>query len=104
HHEHLDPENELWRAAITRPQDILTVLANIDEQVGPAGAFSGWINKDLVAVIGHSYGGYTALTAAGAQIDTDSYEGYCKNAQEAKDPGAWLCDQLLPHIPDMAGL
>jgi predicted dienelactone hydrolase len=104
HHEHLDPENELWRAAITRPQDILTVLANIDEQVGPAGAFPGWVNKDFVAVIGHSYGGYTALAAAGAQINTNGFEDYCKNAQEGNDPGAWLCDQLLPHMPDMAGL
>ena len=104
HHEHLDPENELWRAAITRPQDILTVFANIDEQIGPAGAFAGWIDKDLVAVIGHSYGGYTALAAAGAQIDTDGFEDHCKNAQEGNDPGAWLCDQLLPHMPDMAGL
>lgn len=104
HHEHLDPKNELWRAAITRPQDILTVLDYVDEQVRPAGAFSGWIDKDLVAVIGHSYGGFTALAAAGAQIDTDGFEGYCMNAQEGNDPGAWLCDQLLPHMPDMAGL
>ncbi len=104
HHEYLDPENELWRAAITRPQDILTVLAYVDEQVGSTGAFAGWIDKDLAAVIGHSYGGYTALAAAGAQIDTDSFKSQCEKAQEGNDPGAWLCDQLLPHMPDMAGL
>ena len=104
HHEHLDPESELWRAAITRPQDIQTVLAYVDEQAGSTGAFAGWINKEFVAVIGHSYGGYTALAAAGAKIDTGGFEGHCKNAQEGNDPGAWLCDQLLPHRADMAGL
>ena len=104
HPEHLDPANELWRAAITRPQDILTVLAYVDEQAGSGGAFEGWIDRDLVAVIGHSYGGYTALAAAGARVDTGSFEAHCKRSTESKDPSAWLCDELLPHLADMAGL
>lgn len=104
HHEHLDPENELWRVAITRPQDIQKVLAYVNEQVESKGVFAGWINMEFVAVIGHSYGGYTALAIAGAQIDTIGFEDHCKNAQEENNPGTWLCDQLLPHLPDMAGL
>ena len=104
HIENLDPENQLWQAAITRPQDILKVFAYIDEEVKPGGSLEGLANPDLAAVIGHSYGGYTALTAAGAQIDTDSFDAHCRNAIDTEVPGAWLCEMLLPHMADMAGL
>jgi predicted dienelactone hydrolase len=104
HVEHLDPENELWRTAITRPQDILAVFAYIDEQTGPGGTFEEVLDPARVAVVGHSYGGYTALAAAGAQIDTDSLVQHCERAQETDEPGVWLCNQLLPHLADMAGL
>lgn len=104
HSENLDPENQLWRAAITRPQDILAVLAYADEQTGSGGAFEGLIDTERVAVVGHSYGGYTALAAAGARIDTDSFEAHCQRAYEEGDPSAWLCDALLPHVADMADL
>ena len=104
HHEFLDPGNELWQATISRPQDILTVLAFVDEQVRSGGAFAGLINPDLVAVIGHSYGGYTSLAAGGAQLETESFKANCETAYESDTPVVWLCDQLLPHIGDMASL
>ena len=104
HQEHLDPENELWRSAIERPQDILAVFAYVDEQVKSAGLLEGLIDTDQVAVIGHSYGGYTSLAAAGAQIDTDAFQSYCGSVSDMDEPGAWLCAQLTPHIADMASL
>jgi predicted dienelactone hydrolase len=55
-------------------------------------------------VIGHSYGGYTALVAGGAQIDTDGFEAHCETAYESNDPNVWLCDELLPHMADMADM
>ncbi len=105
HDEHLDEElNGLWRSAITRPQDVLTVLAYVDDQTGPGQALEGLVDAEMVAVVGHSYGGYTALAAGGAQIDTADFEAQCETAYEANDPNAWLCDQLLPHVADMAEL
>lgn len=104
HQETLDPQNELWRAAIIRPQDILAVFAYVDEQTGPGGALDGLIDGEETAVIGHSYGGYTALAAAGAQIDTSSFEVHCNEAIRTEDPTAWLCDMLLPHLAGMANL
>jgi len=104
HQEYLNPEDQLWRSAITRPRDILTTFNFLDEQVKTGRDFEGLINTDLVAVIGHSYGGYTALAAAGAQIDTDSFETHCREAIETEDPAAWLCEMLLPHISDMANM
>jgi predicted dienelactone hydrolase len=105
HQEQLDEElNGLWQTIITRPQDILALLAYVDEQVGPGRALEGLVDAETVAVIGHSQGGYTTLVAGGAQIDTDSFEALCETAYESNDPNAWLCDELLPHIADMAEL
>lgn len=104
HQEHLDPANELWRSAIERPQDILSVLAYADEQAAGGGVFDGLINAERVAVIGHSYGGYTSLAAAGAQINTPEFKSHCEEASASNHPAAWLCDELLPHLGDMADL
>ena len=57
-----------------------------------------------MAVIGHSYGGYTALAAGGAQIDTGSFQATCQEVQGTEQPGAWLCEMLLPKMADMAEL
>jgi predicted dienelactone hydrolase len=104
HHETLDPANELWRAAIARPQDILTVFAYLDEQAMPDGIFEGLIDTEQVAVIGHSYGGYTSLAAAGARIDTGAFQSQCDSVSGTDEPGAWLCEQLTPHMAEMASL
>lgn len=104
HQEYLDPENELWQSAIERPQDILAVFATVDAAVEPGGMLEGLIDPEVAAVVGHSYGGYTALAAAGAQIDTASFKGHCAEAAQANDPAVWLCDMLIPHLPEMAEL
>lgn len=104
HREHLDPENELWRAAVARPKDILSVLAYIDRQVKTGGELEGLVDPEIVAVVGHSYGGYTALAAGGAQLDTVELEAYCQSASEPDDPGGWLCQMLIPYLTDMADL
>ena len=64
----------------------------------------GLIDQDNVAVMGHSYGGYTALAAAGARIGTHSFRTRCAEALERDEPGAWLCEKVLPHMADMANL
>lgn len=104
HQEHLDPTNELWRSAIKRPQDVSHVLNYIDEQIAEDGVFHGLINLEHVAVIGHSYGGYTSLAAAGARINTSEFMSHCEEASTSDHPAAWLCDELLPHLNDMADL
>lgn len=105
HQEQFDEElNGLWRATIHRPQDILDVLAYLDDQVGAGGAFAGLVDNELVAVIGHSYGGYTALASAGARIDTASFKALCESAYASSDPNTFLCDEVLPHLDGMAEL
>lgn len=94
----------LWRATLTRPQDVLALFAYLDAAADQGGALAGLLDSELVAVIGHSYGGYTALASAGARIDTASFEAVCAFANESNDPIVFLCDQLLPHLDDMAQL
>jgi predicted dienelactone hydrolase len=44
------------------------------------------------------------LAAAGAQIDTASFNAHCEEAIRTEDPITWLCEMLLPHVADMAEL
>ena len=104
HQEYLDPGNELWQSAIERPLDVLNVLAYVDEQTADGGVFDALINAERVAVIGHSYGGYTSLAAAGARINTAEFKSHCEEASASNHPAAWLCDEILPHLDNMADL
>jgi predicted dienelactone hydrolase len=103
HYESLDP-GLLWQSTIERPRDVLAALAYIDEQVKVGGELGGLIDNEAVAVIGHSYGGYTALAAAGARMDTGAFMAACQMAYESDDPLVFLCDALLPRLSDMADL
>lgn len=105
HQEVFDEEvHGLWRATITRPQDVLALFAYLDAAGDQGGALAGLLDSELVAVIGHSYGGYTALASAGARIDTEHFEAVCESADESDDPIAFLCGQVLPHLADMVEL
>jgi predicted dienelactone hydrolase len=80
------------------------VFAYLEEQVKSGGVLEGVVNPDLAAVVGHSYGGYTTLAAAGAKINTPALESHCQNAIEEQHEAAWLCEMLIPHLGDMAEL
>jgi predicted dienelactone hydrolase len=101
HEEELDP-SVIWRSTITRPRDVRKVLAYVADRVELGGAYNGLIDRGRLAVIGHSYGGYTALAAAGGRLDSNAFEARCKREYEADGPNAWLCDALIPHLGEMA--
>jgi predicted dienelactone hydrolase len=106
HQEGMDPGmNDFWRALVSRPQEILTVFDYLDEQVEAGGELEGVLNPQLVAVIGHSYGGYTTLAAAGAQIDFDSFEQLCAETTGEQVPGRdLLCNPIVSHEADIIAL
>lgn len=71
---------------VTRPQDVTRVLNLADEMNTDSDMFGGMIDMTHVAAVGHSFGGYTALSAGGAQIDFSALDDWCdENAGSALD-------------------
>jgi predicted dienelactone hydrolase len=99
HAEELDP-SALWQATVDRPRDIVAALGHAEREVS-SGEWSDLVDASRVAVVGHSYGGYTALAAAGARLDTTRLREICEAAQ-SDDPIRFQCDALVPHVDDMA--
>ena len=88
-------------ATIDRPLDISQTLDYAEELNAPDGELAGLIDMENVAVVGHSYGGYTALAVAGAQIDFDAFNARCAALAE-DDPKLFLCMPLMGKEADMA--
>ncbi|RUS97493.1 hypothetical protein DSM106972_084410 [Dulcicalothrix desertica PCC 7102] len=65
------------RELINRPLDIKFLLDQLQRLNKSGSNFVGQLNVQEVGVIGHSYGGYTALTLAGATIDVNSVNKQC---------------------------
>jgi predicted dienelactone hydrolase len=61
---------------INRPQDISFVIDELERR--NATEFGGQLNLKNVGLAGHSFGGYTAIAIAGAQIDFEHLEADCK--------------------------
>ena len=89
-----------WEELIDRPVDIRRTI-DLAEQLTESGApFAGLIDTDDVAVVGHSYGGYTSLAAAGARFDFAGYKTRCA-ALTADDPLNFFCAPIA-NESDMA--
>jgi predicted dienelactone hydrolase len=62
---------------INRPKDISYVIDELERR--NQDQFEGRLALDSVGVGGHSFGGYTALAVAGAEIDFENLERECNN-------------------------
>lgn len=100
HEETLDP-SRLWRSAIERPEVIAQTRAFIEAAAAPGGSLEGLVNPEATAVLGHSYGGYTALASGGARLDADAFTAGCAAARQSSDPIMFLCDALEPRFDDV---
>ncbi len=100
HDETLNPST-LWRSAIDRPAVVAETRAWVAAAARPGGELAGLVDPETVAVLGHSYGGYTALAAGGATLDADAFAAGCAGAREADDPIVFLCDALEPRFDDV---
>jgi predicted dienelactone hydrolase len=84
----------------TRPRDVSWQIDYADELAGSGGALEGMIDTGHVAVVGHSYGAYTALMAGGAQLDLNGPTSACV-LYPALDQG---CDATARKVMDLSGL
>ncbi|MGD1866973.1 MAG: alpha/beta hydrolase [Phormidesmis sp.] len=60
---------------IHRPQDIRFLLDTLTQKNNSE--FQGRLKLDRVGIVGHSFGGYTALALAGATVDVDLLKEQC---------------------------
>lgn len=102
HPEAFDPTfSSMWQTLIDRPAAVTQTLDYAEALTAPGGELAGLIDMDHVAVVGHSYGGYTALAAAGAQYDMAAYKERCA-ALAQDDPLAFFCMPIVPNEAAMA--
>ncbi len=90
-----------WKALVDRPVDITRTIDYAQQLTKPGAALAGMIDMNNIAVVGHSYGGYTALAAGGARFDFAAYKTRCA-ALKADDPLNFFCSPVIPKEADMA--
>lgn len=90
-----------WKAIVDRPVDINRTIDYAELLTKPGAPLAGMIDLNKIAVVGHSYGGYTALAAAGARFDFAAYKARCA-ALTADDPLNFFCGPVVPKESDMA--
>jgi len=72
-----DYTDSIAAAMVHRPRDIQRQIDYARELAGKGGALPGLIDVESIAVLGHSYGGYTALAAAGARVNLAVSRQWC---------------------------
>src|SRR5690606_3417151 len=72
----MDAESILLNFAL-RPLDVLRLIDYAAALNEAGSAFDGLIDMERVAVAGHSFGGYTALSVGGAQLDFTALNTAC---------------------------
>ncbi|MEM8544638.1 MAG: alpha/beta hydrolase [Cyanobacteria bacterium P01_H01_bin.119] len=65
---------------VNRPLDIRFLLDTLEQQ--NAAEFRGRLQLNRVGVLGHSFGGYTALMSAGARVDIEHLADQCALNQD----------------------
>ena len=106
---HGESFSEFWQGAATRPLDIRTLITHAAALSAPGAELAGLLAPDLVAVAGHSSGGWGALVGGGAQMHFgwgDAHpdlvaENGLSNLTQYVPHAAEIAAQLgLPAVPD----
>lgn len=90
-------------SVIQRPLDVAAAIDYAEAESQSAGALGGAIDVANVGVVGHSFGGYTALAVAGAPVDMDALNARCAGIAE-DDPRSFLCLPLAGRESELAEL
>jgi predicted dienelactone hydrolase len=102
--EHIEADwSQNAASVIQRPRDVTTAIDYAEESNAPDGALAGLLDLEHIAVVGHSFGGYTALAIAGAQLETNVLDMRCADVPP-DDPKAFLCLPLAGRADELAEL
>jgi predicted dienelactone hydrolase len=93
--------SDMWGSTVERPMDIQKVIAYAETQAGPGGDMQGLFDPENVGVAGHSYGGFTALAAGGAPLNTKTFTTDCEGVAEGSQTLP-ICPVIGPHLEEMA--
>jgi predicted dienelactone hydrolase len=97
------PNRDVTKGEVERPRDIVKALDYAEKLTGPNGTLEMLIDMSQVAVAGHSFGGWTALVAAGARINFEGYSALC--ADISSDTAAFEmlgCSQIMSEAAEVA--
>jgi predicted dienelactone hydrolase len=100
---------ETWKAFIEaafdsmvmRPMDISQTIDYAETLAGSDGAMAGVIDMEHIGVIGYSFGGYTALAAAGGQLDFSGMPALCESGMPASMITNLICMLHAEDLPDL---
>jgi predicted dienelactone hydrolase len=71
-------DTDMARSAMDRPLDLSFLIDELVERTDQTlPMLSGLLDADRIAASGHSFGGYTCLAVAGAELDLDEGRAYC---------------------------
>lgn len=92
----------------SRPLDVTWQIDYAATLNTDQGALQGMIDTEKIAVVGHSRGGYTALMAAGAQLDIQGQTSWCTmypDTVSAPEIGSFsICGELVENQDSLARL
>lgn len=84
-------DEKVAEVALERPQDVIFAFEKVLEEAGKSGGLlSDMVDPSMVAVTGHSFGGYTALMVGGAKVDVSNAQATC----QAGTPADIFCDYV----------
>jgi predicted dienelactone hydrolase len=86
-----------WAGAALRPLDAQRAIDLADQLTAPGGELAGLIDSEQMAIIGHSYGGTSALWGGGAQMSL----GWCA-ANRDLVVAFTACEQFPAHQQEIA--
>ncbi len=92
------------RYKILRQLDVIRVINFAAALTDEGGGMAGMIDSESVAVTGHSFGAWTSLAAAGAQMNLNAYATWCAENPQSDPSDAGLCTSFPDHRPELARL
>jgi predicted dienelactone hydrolase len=63
---------------LDRPEDVTVLIDTIQQFAEATPRYQGRLNTENVGVVGHSFGGYTALALAGAPLNSSALDTACQ--------------------------